>query len=1030
METAIFLGRPQDTSKLRVLSWNINGVKTKLEKKHVEDLLRRYDIIGLYEIKTPLLVSFPGYVTFTSVNKQAAHRGGTAVLVKNYLLNMVDSVDTKFDDQVWIKFRGMTNREYGFCYIPPADSTYYNHNSFAYIQEKMKSNVIDNHFIVGDMNARFGRYARELPELVEVPHNDLYSYPSLPDEVRLPNDNAYILSTICMDSKLLLINNLKTPTAHYVSNMTYKKGGVWLSEIDTCLVSPSVLGDVSDFSVIHNESLPSDHAPISVSITMNRINLEDLSSRAKHLGDHAVLYNNVARRQVKRPINVNVVNEQAFRNNLEQYEIPENIDSIDELADSVTDAFYNAANISNGQNNEQQINDGMGRWENLLRDKDDSKIWRAIDWRGEYMGKVNNDCPSNDEFKEYFESTLGQPAGVELPEEVEDNNVFIPVLDEEITPLEVENQIKYLKRDKACGPDGVSPGLFKMLPGAWILTLVTLFNTVFRSAAYPQSWTRAKLFTIFKKGDKLNPRNYRGINVINSIAKVYDMVLSFRLKQWFRPFREQAGAQERRGCLEHIVTLRLFCDMAKRKRLKLYVTFIDFKQAYDFVPRNVLFSILRRMGCGSLMLGALIAMYRLTDSIIGTALISITIGVRQGSPTSCLLFIIFVNDLIKMIKEGCDMDGFLNWLHILVLMDDTVLLATCRRNMIKKLSILKQYCEDYGMIINQSKTKFFVINGNIADSEPLVVDELIVNPCDSYIYLGSPFTSDGSTSTAVKAHAKAKMCHVLKYVSFVTKNNDVPFLVKKRVLDACLMSSLIYGCESWLCADLKPIVKLYNWCLKQLLGVRRTTCNDVCYVESGYPPLHALIRYKQHSYFYKMWQDRSAYQDDPLALAIRTVIESNTIISRLVSDYILREADGLDMAMRDIVAGIQASESSRRMTYKDINPSFDINFVYKERHTINEHHRLSFTRFRVSGHSLAIETGRWNRRGRGRLPPEERLCVCGDVQDERHVIQSCPLTNHLRLTYNFETMEQLMLSNQFLPDIVCKIVHDVLSIYS
>ncbi|KAK7074213.1 hypothetical protein SK128_018360, partial [Halocaridina rubra] len=54
-------------------------------------------------------------------------------------------------------------------------------------------------------------------------------------------------------------------------------------------------------------------------------------------------------------------------------------------------------------------------------------------------------------------------------------------------------------------------------------------------------------------------------------------------------------------------------------------------------------------------------------------------------------------------------------------------------------------------------------------------------------------------------------------------------------------------------------------------------------------------------------------------------------------------------------------------------------------HTINELHRLSFTRFRVCGHSLVCETGRWNRRGRGRLLPEERLCMCGDVQNERHL---------------------------------------------
>lgn len=157
--------------------------------------------------------------------------------------------------------------------------------------------------------------------------------------------------------------------------------------------------------------------------------------------------------------------------------------------------------------------------------------------------------------------------------------------------------------------------------------------------------------------------------MVNSIAKLYDMILCSRLKMWFKPYREQAGAQEKRGCMEHIVCLRLLCDMAKRKRIKLFVTFVDFSQAYDLVSRQVLFRVLRRLGCGAVMLAALVATYSLTQSVIGSVVVTATLGVRQGSPTSCLLFIIYVNDLIKMIKDGCGVDGFLSWLHILVLMD-------------------------------------------------------------------------------------------------------------------------------------------------------------------------------------------------------------------------------------------------------------------------------------------------------------------------------------------------------------------------
>ena len=65
-------------------------------------------------------------------------------------------------------------------------------------------------------------------------------------------------------------------------------------------------------------------------------------------------------------------------------------------------------------------------------------------------------------------------------------------------------------------------------------------------------------------------------------------------------------------------------------------------------------------------------------SIVGTVVISAFIGVRQGSPTSCFLFTVYVNGLIRRYKENCEQNGFLKWLHVLMLMDDTVILATTR----------------------------------------------------------------------------------------------------------------------------------------------------------------------------------------------------------------------------------------------------------------------------------------------------------------------------------------------------------------
>ena len=82
----------------------------------------------------------------------------------------------------------------------------------------------------------------------------------------------------------------------------------------------------------------------------------------------------------------------------------------------------------------------------------------------------------------------------------------------------------------------------------------------------------------------------------------------------------------------------------------------------------------------------------------------------------------------------------------------------------------------------------------------------------------------------------------------------------------------------------------------------------------------------------------------------------------------------------------------------------------------------------MSAHSLAVEVGRWNRRGRGRLPLEERLCPCGEIQTERHVTQHCILTEHLREMYNFAHIQDLF-SDKFDNNERCCIIYKILDVF-
>lgn len=116
------------------------------------------------------------------------------------------------------------------------------------------------------------------------------------------------------------------------------------------------------------------------------------------------------------------------------------------------------------------------------------------------------------------------------------------------------------------------------------------------------------------------------------------------------------------------------------------------------------------------------------------------------------------------------------------------------------------------------------------------------------------------------------------------------------------------------------------------------------------------------------------------------------------------------------------------MTYESINPAMTVHYVYRNRHVINEFYRLSFTKMRVSGHCLACETARWNRRGWGHLPLEVRVSPCGDVQTEQHTIERCPLTQLIRDLYLFSTATELF-AEQILLKFACKITYDILNAF-
>ena len=87
---------------------------------------------------------------------------------------------------------------------------------------------------------------------------------------------------------------------------------------------------------------------------------------------------------------------------------------------------------------------------------------------------------------------------------------------------------------------------------------------------------------------------------------------------------------------------------------------------------------------------------------------------------------------------------------------------------------------------------------------------------------------------------------------------------------------------------------------------------------------------------------------------------------------------------------LSSTNSTRRIAYRALNPSLNVHEVYSSLE-VPEDERIAFTRFRLASHHLAFEMGRWSR-----IPVESRLCPCGAIQSDIHVMLQCPLTQDAR----------------------------------
>jgi len=395
------------------------------------------------------------------------------------------------------------------------------------------------------------------------------------------------------------------------------------------------------------------------------------------------------------------------------------------------------------------------------------------------------------------------------------------------------------------------------------------------------------------------------------------------------------------------------------------------------------------------------------------------LGVRQGESLSPFLFSMFVNDIEKTYinsgVEGIDIGTFK--LFLLLYADDIVLLAKSAEELQNYLDILKTYCDEWKLKVNESKTKVMIFRkgGRLPNNLRFKYGEHQLDIVNKFNYLGIVFTSGGSFAEAHKTLAGQALKAIFKINKYLYKFTFINVKHRLELFDKLVMPILNYACQVWGFAQAQCIERKHLHFCKSILRVKKTTQNDFVYGELGRTSCQINRILNIIKYWLKiLHMGENKYVKIIYKLMLSDIQATNTIVNwasllrNVLSSLGFNEAwlsqgvgnesifvNLVNQRLTDqIVQNWQSrlENSSRALLYSQI-ATFRFQ-PYLETFNCTKFCN-AITRLRVSSHRLAIETGRWQRPAS--IPITERKCrTCGILEDEYHFVLECTLYKELR----------------------------------
>jgi hypothetical protein len=347
-----------------------------------------------------------------------------------------------------------------------------------------------------------------------------------------------------------------------------------------------------------------------------------------------------------------------------------------------------------------------------------------------------------------------------------------PLINIEIEESEVMDQLNNINTKKAYGPDGLPPRLIKEAKRVISKPLTMLFNKSLSTASFPELWKRANVLPIFKKGAKNIMGNYRPVSLLCVNAKIFEKII---FKHLYNHFKDnflisiwQSGFRPAMSTVTQLIELHhSFCNAVSNGK-EIRVVFLDISKAFDRVWHKGLLWKLKKFG----IQGALfdwIADYlkdRCQRVIINgqcSQWTKIKAGVPQGSNLGPLLFLIFINDIVHVIRH-C---------QIRLFADDTCLFITvdnreeAARMINEDTSRIEAWAHQWLVTFGPHKTETLLVSnkGTLQNHPDLYLGDHLIKSVNEHNHLGIILSHD----LKWKAHINELVSKCSKLINITKK---------------------------------------------------------------------------------------------------------------------------------------------------------------------------------------------------------------------------------------------------------------------